>query len=65
MNPHHPMTLEAENGAELLFVCHHEGCGRRLVLNRSGGLTILDRGDFFALHRGGTPGLELSAGIGD
>jgi hypothetical protein len=65
MNPQHRMTLEGDNGAELLFVCPHEGCGRRLVLKRSGELTILDRGDFFALHYGGTPGLEMSTGIGD
>jgi hypothetical protein len=34
-----------------------------LVLKRSGGLTVLDQGDFFALHHGGTRGLELSTGI--
>jgi hypothetical protein len=65
MKPQHRMTLEGDNGAELLFVCRHEGCGRRLVLKRSGELTILDRGDFFALHYGGTSSLELSTGIGD
>ena len=65
MNAQHGMTLEVDNGAELLFACPHEGCGRRLVLRRSGGLTVLDPGDFFALHRGGTPGLEFSARIGD
>jgi hypothetical protein len=65
MNPQHGMTLEVDNGAELLFACQHEGCGRRLVLRRSGELTILDQGDFFALHRGATPGLELSARIVD
>ena len=65
MNTQHGMTLEVDNGAELLFACRHEDCGRRLVLRRSGGLTILDQGDFFALHRGGTPGLEFSARIGD
>jgi hypothetical protein len=64
MNPQHRMVLEGDNGAELLFVCPHEGCGRRLVLKRAGGLTVLDQGDFFALHYGGTEGLELSTGIG-
>ncbi len=63
MNPKHRMVLEADNGTELLFVCPYDGCGRRLVLNRSGGLTILDRGDFFALHYGGTEGLEISGGM--
>ena len=65
MNPHHRMVLEADNGAELLFVCPYDGCGRRLVFKRSGGLTVLDRGDFFAVHSGGTNGLEISLGIGD
>jgi hypothetical protein len=63
MNPHHRMTLESDNGEELLFVCSHGGCGRRLVLQRSGGLVVLDRGDFFALHSGGTGGLSISAEI--
>jgi hypothetical protein len=31
------MILDADNGEELLFICPHEGCGRRLVLKRSGG----------------------------
>ncbi|MEV5963650.1 hypothetical protein AB0L70_17920 [Kribbella sp. NPDC051952] len=64
MNPRHRMVLEADNGMELLFVCPHDGCGRRLMLKRSGGLTVIDRGDFFALHYGGTEGLEISSGIG-
>jgi hypothetical protein len=34
-----------------------------LVLKRSGGLVVIDQGDFFALHYGGTEGLEISAGI--
>jgi hypothetical protein len=59
------MTLEVDNGAEQLFVCQQDGCGRRLVLGRAGGLTVLDQGDFFALHSGGTAGLDLSATIAD
>lgn len=61
MNPDHRMTLESSNGEEFLFVCPHDGCGRRLVLRRSGGLVVLDRGDFFALHSGGTDGLNISS----
>jgi hypothetical protein len=61
MNPQHRMTLESDNGEELLFVCPHDGCGRRLVLQRSGGLVVLERGDFFAVHSGGTGGLNISA----
>jgi hypothetical protein len=63
MNAHHRMTLESDNGQELLFACPHDGCGRRLVLKRSGGLVVLDHGNFFALHSGGTEGLSISAGI--
>jgi hypothetical protein len=63
MNPQHRMFLESDNGEELLFACPHEGCGRRLVLRRSGGLVVLDRGDFFALHSGSTEGLAISAEI--
>ena len=63
MNRHHRMILESDNGHELLFVCPHEDCGRRLVLQRSGGLVVLDRGDFFALHSGGSEGLDVSARI--
>ncbi|RZT27642.1 hypothetical protein EV649_1413 [Kribbella sp. VKM Ac-2569] len=62
MNAQHRMVIEADNGAEVLFVCPHEGCGRRLVLKRSGGLVVLDRGDFFALHSGGR-GVEVWADI--
>ena len=39
------------------------GMRSRLVLKRSGGLVVLDQGDFFALHSGGTGGLGISAGI--
>jgi hypothetical protein len=46
--------------AGLLFECV-EGCGRRLVVDRvSGGLTIIDRGDPLATHRGSHSDLSLS-----
>lgn len=63
MTVHHRMTLEADNGDESLFVCHRDGCGRRLVLRRSGGLVVLHQGDFFAMHSGGSEGLLISAEI--
>jgi hypothetical protein len=59
----HRMLIEAQNDAEILFVCPEDGCGRRLVLKRSGGLTVIDQGDFFALHSGGTEGLELQTSL--
>ena len=44
----HLMTIEADNGDEVLGVC--PDCERRVVLKRSGGLVVLDRGDFYAAH---------------
>jgi hypothetical protein len=61
----HRMFVEARNDAEILFVCPELGCHRKLVLKRSGGLTVIDQGDFFALHSGGTEGLELSTEVAD
>ena len=60
----HPLTMEADNGGEVLFACSVESCGRRLVVKRAGGLVVLERGDFFAHHAGGTPGLDISAALG-
>lgn len=59
----HRMLIEAQNDAEVMFVCPEDGCGRRLVLKRSGGLTVIDQGDFFALHSGGTEGMELQTSL--
>lgn len=56
------MAVAANNGTEVLLVCTHGDCGRRVVLNRLDGLVVLDRGDFFALHYyGGADGLVLTA----
>jgi hypothetical protein len=63
MSVHHRMNLDSRSGQEMLFVCPHEGCGRRFVLSPAGGLVVIDRGDFFALHSGGTDGLEVSGEI--
>jgi hypothetical protein len=59
MNPVHELTVEADDGMDVLFVCPDEGCGRRVVVRRSGELIVLDKGDFYALHVGGTNGLEI------
>jgi hypothetical protein len=58
---HHSMTIEAENAEELLFACDVEVCGRRVVMKRSGGYVVLNKGDFFATHSGGR-GLTLEVG---
>jgi hypothetical protein len=47
------------SAAGLLFECA-DGCGRRLAVDRrDGSLTVIDRGDPFALHRGGTGDIAL------
>lgn len=58
------MVLEADDGRDRRFSCPVEGCGRRLVFRRSGGMVVLNRGDFFALHSGGTTMLSVNAGVG-
>lgn len=63
MNTRHRMVVDADNGDEVLFTCPEPDCGRRLIVKRSGGLVVLDRGDFFAMHDGGTEGLELHTGM--
>jgi hypothetical protein len=57
----HRMSIEQDNGNEVLLVCPVGACGRRLVLSRSGSLTVLSRGDFFASHVAGSAGLTISA----
>jgi hypothetical protein len=63
MTATHRLNIEADNGDEVLFVCATQSCGRRLVVKRSGGLVVLDRGDFFARHAGGTEGLAISLDV--
>ncbi len=57
MGDHHRLSCTAAP-AGLLFECL-DGCGRRLVVDRDGALTILDRGDPYALHRGAHSDLSL------
>ena len=61
MDPVHHLTVEADDGLDVLFACPIEGCGRRVVVRRSGDLIVLDKGDFHALHVGGSSGLEISS----
>ena len=63
MQTSHQLTIEADNGDEVLFVCSTESCGKRLVVKRSGGLVVLDHGDFFAAHSGGSPGINMTVSV--
>lgn len=64
MDALHHMSVEADNGDEMLLVCPIAECGRRVVVQRAGGLVVLDQGDFFAQHAGGSLRLTLSAATG-
>lgn len=62
MDTYHDL-LCTPSPAGLAFECE-QGCGRLMVVERrTGALTVLGRGDPHALHRGGTPDIELSVGI--
>ena len=59
MNDVHLLVGSSHPGG-LLFECE-DGCGRRLVVDRvSGELTVIDRGDLLALHRGSMGDVELA-----
>jgi hypothetical protein len=63
-DPEHALIIHlADDGMDVLFVCPVDGCGRRVVARRSGELIVLDKGDFYALHVGGTSGLEISPAV--
>jgi hypothetical protein len=64
MNERHQMVLVHSNGAELVFLCTSEGCGRRMVIDTRGGrLVVIDRGDETALHSGGTGQVQLGTRV--
>lgn len=54
----HELRLTASPGG-ILFECE-DGCGRRLVVDRQGAMTVIDRGDPYALHRGAADDVELA-----
>jgi hypothetical protein len=64
METSHQLTIGADNGNEVLFVCTTESCAKRLIVKRKGGLVVLDQGDFTANHTGGNAGLAISLGVG-
>ena len=59
MSEFHQLRITASPGG-LLMECEDD-CGRRLVVDRDGDLTVIDRGDVYALHRGSTGDVELDA----
>lgn len=62
MSGHHLMRLESDDGDGLLFRCHEDGCGRTVIVRRSGEFVVLDRGDFFATHAGAKGSVALDVG---
>ena len=50
-----------ESPAGFLYECTTEGCGRRLVVDRAGEMTVIDRGDQWAAHRGSSGGVDLAS----
>jgi len=64
MDDVHAYDIEAENSVETMFTCTVASCGRRIVIHRGEHrMTVLEQGDFFARHQGGTPGLVLSVTV--
>jgi hypothetical protein len=62
MNDMHRLVGSSHPGG-LLFECE-DGCGRRLIVDRtSSQLTVLDRGDQMALHRGSMGGAYLATPV--
>jgi hypothetical protein len=56
----HEMLCEAETSAEVLFVCVHDECGRRVVVGKSRPhLTVVNRGDFSIRHSGSVGGVAM------
>ncbi|MDT4979996.1 MAG: hypothetical protein QOG07_1875 [Pseudonocardiales bacterium] len=60
MSQFHELSLST-GPAGLVFACV-DGCSRRMVVERrTGVLTIIDRGDPYAQHRGSHSDLSMSA----
>jgi len=60
----HLMIHTDGNGAESLFECTVDGCGRRLVFDHVGGrLVVIDPGSGSALHQGSTGLVALSGTV--
>lgn len=65
MTERHELVADA-SGPGLEFFCPESGCGRRLHLHRrTGALTILHRGDPYAVHRGHIGDVTMDVAVGD
>ena len=54
----HHMIEVGDDGDGMLYHC--EECQRQIVIRRSGGFVVLQKGDFLATHVGGHGPLSLS-----
>lgn len=63
MDAVHALNIASDDGHEILFECREAGCGRRLVLKRSGEMIVIDRGDFFARHSGSSEAVEMTSDV--
>jgi hypothetical protein len=61
MDMHTLSCTESPGG--FLYECTTEGCGRRLVVDRAGEMTVIDRGDQLASHHGSSGGVDLTLPI--
>ena len=59
MSDRHRMDLIGDDGDGLVFECPEDGCGRTVIVRRSGGFDVVKRGDFFASHVGAKGSVAL------
>ena len=63
MAAHHRMHVEDDDGLDVTFACPEPACGRRVVFRRTGGMLVLNRGEFAALHHGGAAAVRVRADL--
>lgn len=65
MQATHRLDITSDNGDEVVMLCPEESCRRRVMISRSGRFVVIDTGDFFARHVGGSEGLRVKTSVGD
>ncbi len=46
------------------YVCSHDGCGRRLIVNLTDcSIDVIDAGDRYALHHGGSGEVRIGVSV--